>query len=454
MDKELVVKPVLTYSTPQRREAWSWREWGGIQTEAQAIEEAGRIQGELSSIRTDFNLRVLPLSRVKRAEDVSSIDFDQADVLLIYGAGGSLELLDSLISKKRWNILFLRHQSGPFYLWYEIAHPTLLRKRVSDEPLESNISLDDVVVDSYEVLTKKLRALHGLKNTLGKRIVAIGGPSGWGIGAKAVERAKERWGLDIVTIPYEPDLAQRIAKKRGDPSAVEGARKKAQEYLSAGGVELKTAQEFVVNSFLLYDVFEELMKDNDADAITINDCMTTIMPMAHTTACLPLSLINDEGKLAFCESDFVVIPAGVLLHHISGKPVFLNDPTFPHDGIVTVAHDTAPRLMSGKKPADVKLFTHYESDYGAAPQVLFEKGQELTVVDPDFEEKIWVGFRGKVLKPSDYPICHSQMDIEIEGDWQKLVKEMRGFHWMISYGDYLEELEYALAKVGIEFRRI
>jgi len=286
MDKELVVKPVLTYSTPQRREAWSWREWGGIQTEAQAIEEAGRIQGELSSIRTDFNLRVLPLSRVKRAEDVSSIDFDQADVLLIYGAGGSLELLDSLISKKRWNILFLRHQSGPFYLWYEIAHPTLLRKRVSDEPLESNISLDDVVVDSYEVLTKKLRALHGLKNTLGKRIVAIGGPSGWGIGAKAVERAKERWGLDIVTIPYEPDLAQRIAKKRGDPSAVEGARKKAQEYLSTGGVELKTAQEFVVNSFLLYDVFEELMKDNDADAITINDCMTTIMPMAHTTACL------------------------------------------------------------------------------------------------------------------------------------------------------------------------
>jgi hypothetical protein len=32
--------------------------------------------------------------------------------------------------------------------------------------------------------------------------------------------------------------------------------------------------------------------------------MGTIMPMSQTTACMPLSLLNDEGYLAFCESDF------------------------------------------------------------------------------------------------------------------------------------------------------
>jgi L-fucose isomerase-like protein len=36
-----------------------------------------------------------------------------------------------------------------------------------------------------------------------------------------------------------------------------------------------------------------------------------------------LALLNDEGLIAFCESDFVVIPSGILLHYISGKPVFL-----------------------------------------------------------------------------------------------------------------------------------
>ena len=47
--------------------------------------------------------------------------------------------------------------------------------------------------------------------------------------------------------------------------------------------------------------------------------------------------------MAFCESDFVIIPAGVLLHYVAGKPVFLHNSTFPHDGIVTCAHCTAPR---------------------------------------------------------------------------------------------------------------
>ena len=90
------------------------------------------------------------------------------------------------------------------------------------------------------------------------------------------------------------------------------------------------------------------MDEAETDAITINDCMGTIMGMSETTACLPLSLLNDDGYLAFCESDFVVIPSGILLHYISGKPVFLNDPTYPHDGMVTLAHCTAPRKMDGE----------------------------------------------------------------------------------------------------------
>ena len=77
------------------------------------------------------------------------------------------------------------------------------------------------------------------------------------------------------------------------------------------------------------------MKKADCRAITINSCMGTIMPLAETSACLTLSLLNDAGYLAFCESDFAVIPAGILLANISGKPQFLNDPTYPHDGLIT-----------------------------------------------------------------------------------------------------------------------
>jgi hypothetical protein len=182
--------------------------------------------------------------------------------------------------------------------------------------------------------------------------------------------------------------------------------------------------------------------------------MGTIMPMAETTACMPLSLLNDEGLMAFCESDFVVIPSGILLRYISGKPSFLNDPTHPHDGITTCAHCTAPRRMNGKDLEPVKVLTHFESDYGAAPKVQFCKGQVVTNVIPDFACKKWLGFRGKIIDHPSYDICRSQFDCTIEGDWKKLLEDMQGFHWMTCYGDYLREVGYALKKVGIEWQNI
>ena len=129
-----------------------------------------------------------------------------------------------------------------------------------------------------------------------------------------------------------------------------------------------------------------------------------------------MSLLNDDGYLAFCESDFVVIPSGILLHYISGKPVFLNDPTFPHDNVVTLAHCTAPRKMDGKHAEPAKILTHFESDYGAAPKVEMKLGQVCTNLVPDFDCKKWVGFEGKIVGNPFLDICRSQIDVKIQGD--------------------------------------
>lgn len=158
--------------------------------------------------------------------------------------------------------------------------------------------------------------------------------------------------------------------------------------------------------------------------------------------------------MAFCESDFVVIPSGILLHYVSGRPVFLNDPTFPHDGIVTLAHCTAPRKMDGVQMEPARLLTHFESDYGAAPKVEMRRGQKLTNLVPDFSVRKWVGFAGEVAGNPFLPICRSQIDVAIQGSTQQLVAEMRGFHWMTAYGDYLREVEYALKKVGVGWVKV
>ncbi len=451
----LRVQPVLTYEVPKRREATSWRNWGGIQTEEGALAEKERIGRDLSglSAKAGFPLQVLPTALVRNVEQAGALARGDHDVLLLYAAGGGVNVLETLTSPGKWNVMFLRHDPGPVYLWYEIAHNRFLRKTVDDYG-QPGWDVHDIVVDDHAEMIWRLRALTGLKNTLGKKIVAVGGASGWGKGGQtAPARARELWKMELADYPY-PDLAKRLQDARRNTALVERCTQSAQEYLRQRGVSLQTTRTFVNNAFVLTEVLKDIMDEAQTDAVTIHSCMGTIMPMSETTACLPLSLLNDEGYLAFCESDFVVIPSGVLLHYISGKPVFLNDPTFPHENLVTLAHCTAPRKMDGVNREPARILTHFESDYGAAPKVEMRIGQACTNLVPDFASKSWVGFEGTIVGNPFLDICRSQIDVRIQGDSNALLEEMKGFHWMMSYGSYLRETGYALGKVGVHFHNV
>ncbi len=451
----LRVQPVLTYSLPQRREHTSWRPWGGIQNEQDLAAEKKRITAELAKLKAqaDFTLQILPLTAVINAQQAEATTQGDYDVMLVYAAGGGGDLLQKLYTADKHGLMFLRHEPGPVYLWYEIAHPHFLRKTV-DEYDKIGMDVNDVVVDRYDELLWRLRALHGLKNTLGKRIVAIGGPGGWGAGGrKAPDIARKLWKLDIADYSYK-DLEPRLKAARQDAPLVKRCQAAAEHYLAQAKVSLHTARPFLDKAFILTEVMKDIMDEAHTDAITVHACMGTIMGISETTACMPLSLLNDDGYLAFCESDFVVIPSGILLHYISGKPVFLNDPTYPHDNVVTLAHCTAPRKMDGRRAERVKILTHFESDYGAAPKVEMRLGQVCTNLVPDFDCKQWVGFEGKIVGNPFLDICRSQIDVKVLGDGDALLREMKGFHWMMCYDNYLRETGYALKKLGVELHNV
>ena len=448
----LRMQPVLVYEIPKRRSQTSWRNWGAIQTEEQAGEEKRRIEGELKKLSesADFPLNLLPLAAIKTPEEAAKLAQGDHDGVILYAAGGGLNTLEALTDPKKWNLMFLRHRSGPVYLWYEIAHNRYLRKTVDDFG-QPGMDVLDVVVDDPGELLWRLRAIAGLKNTLGKPVVAIGGAGGWGDGGRtAPQRTEELWKMKLIDYPYAR-LGERIQQARQNERLARRCEQAAADYLAQTGVSLATDRGFVQRAFVLAEVFKDVMDEYQTDAMTINACMGTIMPMSETTACLPLSLLNDEGYLAFCESDFVVIPSGILLHYLSGKPVFLNDPTYPYKNLVTLAHCTAPRKLDGKHFEPAKILTHFESDYGAAPKVEMKIGQEVTNLVPDFASKKWVGFLGTIVANPFLDICRSQIDVNIHGDTEQLLREMKGFHWMLSYGNYLRETGYALKKVGVDW---
>jgi hypothetical protein len=454
--RPLAVKPILVYSIPRRQHQTSWRNWGGIQTQEDADRELARIRLEVSNIssKADFPVQFLPPAGIQGSGELSSIsDLAKADVYLIYAAGGGMDTFAKLAESGKDVIFFCRHKSGPVYLWYEIISPRYLRQHTDALALKG-IDDTDVVIDSQDEILWRLRSLCGLRNTLGTRIVAIGGPGAWAQPRDVVPNlVRDKWKFDIKTVSYD-ELGKLIKEARADEAAVKRARERAEAYLKAPGNTLETKREYVDNCFLLEQVFRGIMKQADCQALTINGCMGTIMPIAETSACLTLSLLNDGQYVAFCESDFVVIPSGVLLANISGRPVFLNDPTYPHDGVITLAHCTAPRKMNGKELEPVRIMTHFESDYGAAPKVEMRKGQTITAIVPDFKAERWVGLLAEIIDAPFMDVCRSQIDIRYKCNDQKLAERMPGFHWMVGYGDYLKEMGYAVKKVGIKWENL
>ena len=446
----LRVQPVFNCHIYPRKEATSWRVTGAINDEAELRREEEHIRSDLAAMAAgaEFPLEILPLVTVGDAEQAAAAAKGDFDVLVIYAARRNVPVLEALAANDKWNLMFVRHRSGPLYYMYIGAHVHFLRKR-RDEFGQPNMTVHDIVVDDHGELLWRLRALYALKNLRGKRVVAVGGAAGWGAdGRAAPDRARKTWNMDLCEVSYD-DLGKRIEAARRTPEIVNRCDAAAGEYLAQPGVSLETTREFVARAFLLDEVFRNLLDEAETDTLTVNSCMSTIMPISETTACLPLGLLNDDGYLAFCESDFVAIPAGILLHYVAARPVFFCNPSLPHRGIVTVSHCTAPRRMDGQRLERVRILTHYESDYGAAPKVEMPRGQAVTVIDADFAGQRWLGFEGEIADSPFFPICRTQLDLKIHGDWERLLEEVRGFHWMVAYGNHLREVGYAVAKAGL-----
>jgi hypothetical protein len=453
--RPLCLQPVFVYASHERKEATSWRWTAEIYEKSAVEDERSRILQDLEAIKSqaNFPIEIRPLVSIVNKDQAASVDPKGYDALLIYASARNPEVLEAVAQPGKWNLMFVRHRSGPIYYMYVGVHGHFFRKG-RDSVSQTRMALNDVVVDSREDLLWRLRALTGLHNTLGKRIVCIGDPGGWGAeGELAPAQARERWKLEVLEVSYQ-DLGRRLKSVRADPAFLNRCRSTAAQYLERQGVRLETSRDFLEKSFILTEVFRNYLDEAKTDALTIGSCMYTVMEVSKTTACMPLSILNDEGYLALCEGDFVSIPTGMLLHYIAGTPVFMCNPSFPYNNEVTVSHCTAPSRMDGKTSEPVRILTHYESDFGAAPKVEMRLGQKLTVLDADFEDRRLMGFSGEIRNTPFYPMCRTQLEIGFKGDSSKLAKELRGWHWMVCYGDYLNEVGYAAGKAGLQWLRL
>ena len=181
---ELVVQPVLAYSVRQRLPARSWRGWGNIHTRHAAKQEAERIERELKQVfgLADFAVRVLPVAEVANPREAESLKEVRADVRLVYVTQTATEVLDALAGLGKWIVLVAKYTYPAPYILHNLWTRVVSSRSLQDKC--SGVDVDDLLVhesdsDNEEIIWR-LRALYGLKNVLGRRVVCVGGPSGWG----------------------------------------------------------------------------------------------------------------------------------------------------------------------------------------------------------------------------------------------------------------------------------
>ncbi len=442
----LRVKPILIYDVPTRAEQTSWRSYGAIHTPAAAREEAGRIERELARLQdqAEFPIQLQGLEVLDSQAKLAQFETSGADLCLVYAAGYCTQWPLSVPM-----IMFVRHRSGPFYLGFEIVHWRFLRQN-GDTLALKGFDADDVVVDSQDELLWRMRALYGLKNAKGTKMLTIGGLEAYSSLAQenGPRVARDLWGYEFVNVT-DADFARRLQAARADESVVRRVEEQTTTLLNSANVKVETDRQFIFNSYMALHVCRQLLQETGASNFGFARCMGhEQISMLGTPPCFVLSLANDEGYTAYCHTDLSHTMPGVLLRWIASRPTFVCNSHHPHDGLFFVAHCQAPRRMNGREFEPATIMTHYESDYGAACRTHYTKDQVVTVVIPNLACSKWQGFRGTIVGTPTYPACRSQMEIRIDGDWKRLVREMEGFHTQVVYGDYTREVGYALKKLG------
>ena len=117
-------------------------------------------------------------------------------------------------------IMFVRHRSGPFYLGFEIAHWKFLRQG-GDEFAVAGFDAGDVVVDDCGELLWRLRAMYGLKNARGTRMLTIGGLCAYSNQAQenGPRVARELWDYEFIDVSDE-EFARLLGEARSSRPVV------------------------------------------------------------------------------------------------------------------------------------------------------------------------------------------------------------------------------------------
>lgn len=198
-------------------------------------------------------------------------------------------------------------------------------------------------------------------------------------------------------------------------------------------------RETVHQALVFYLALKKLVKKYDLKGLTIK-CFD-LLKKYKNTACLALSLLNEEGITAGCEGDMPSLITMHVIHALTGRSSFMANPSkFNYeDNSVLLAHCTVPLNMCSSYSLD----THFESGLGIGVKGDMPEGRvTICKIAPDYSLDNTVCLPASIKESVSIPgYCRTQIVVSLnEEGLIDILKASFGNHLIISYGDVYQDL--------------
>ena len=212
--------------------------------------------------------------------------------------------------------------------------------------------------DDSQPITHNLQPItHNLQPST--RIGVLGQPSDWLVASSVdYDLVKRKWGVEYIDIPLSKVEEYYAHTTDSDAAALASA------FVAKAKAVVEPDNKEIIKAVRLYLALKRIADEYQLNALTIQ-CFSLITSL-HTTGCLALTLLNDEGIVAGCEGDLQTIFTMLYAKQVMGKDSFMANPAFidTDKNEVVFAHCT----IGLKQTSEYIIRSHFESQSGVAIQ--------------------------------------------------------------------------------------
>ena len=402
--KIYIAKPVPTWPKPNL----------DVTAEIQRIElELSKLGDRMPGIRFEGG----ELYRTAQEVPNAAAAFDQPDGFLIFNLTSSLNShIERIAATGLPTILYSQPYSG--HDWSSVAGMRKKGHRI--------VCLATSDFHEIPAACRLIRTAHLMRNT---RILYVNSSP---FNAETGARVRERLGTELIHIGPERVLEAYQAISES------AAQADARGWISGALRVVEPTEQEVVKSSRLYLALRELMRQERAQAVTINCLGLFNQNKLPAYPCLAFCKLNDLGRVGVCEGDVDSTLTQLIFTYAFGVPGYVSDPVIDTSSNTVIhAHCVSATRLDGPAGAAAPYIirSHMEDNKGVSLQVKMRIGQVITMAKLIRQDTMLISTGTITGNPESDRGCRTKISTQV-ADAHKLLEGYEGgLHRVIFYGD-------------------